>query len=140
MIGGFSEEVIVNEDMLFCAKFLNVGETVTYTSEASVYHSHNYSLEMLFRRYFDIGVFFAQGAVEMAGISAEGEGFRFIIRSIQTLLTQRKFQWIPRLFIETIVKIIAFWVGISYKHLTPAFCSHLSTQPFFWLPDRVNEK
>ncbi|RLC33815.1 MAG: hypothetical protein DRZ76_03840, partial [Candidatus Nealsonbacteria bacterium] len=73
-LGGFKNNVIVNEDMLFAAKAILEGYSVYYTADARVYHSHPYSLAQTFRRYFNIGRFFAanKGIFERTGIKKYG--------------------------------------------------------------------
>ena len=43
-VGGFSEELIVNEDMFLCSALLHAGYSVAYQAQAAVFHSHDYSL------------------------------------------------------------------------------------------------
>ena len=43
-LGGFKNDVIVNEDMLFAAKAILQNHSVYYSATAKVYHSHPYSL------------------------------------------------------------------------------------------------
>ena len=57
-VGGFEEGLIMNEDMAFAARAILNGKKVAYISDAKVWHSHDYSTKDIFRRYFDIGIFF----------------------------------------------------------------------------------
>lgn len=65
--------------MYVAAKMLKCGWKVAYCANATVYHSHNYSLLDEFRRYFDIGVFNAREPWVLAEFGvAESEGVKFI--------------------------------------------------------------
>jgi rhamnosyltransferase len=133
MAGGFSESVIVNEDMLLCAQLIRSGGSIAYVAEATVYHSHNYTFNKLFGRYFDIGVFFSQNARELNGVKVTNEGWRFFSQALQYLLKKGMFFWIPRLAIETVIKFIAFQSGKKYRRFPIEICAHLSDQPQFWV-------
>ena len=45
--------------MFLAVKLMLNGYKIAYQPETVVYHSHNYPLSILFKRYFDIGVFLA---------------------------------------------------------------------------------
>lgn len=131
-LGGFSENVIVDEDLEFCTRMLRAGFSVAYQSQAIVYHSHNYSLSQLFRRYFDIGVFFRQARNTLFDIPIYNEGRKYISQSIQRLVTQNNLHWIPRFMVESIVKYFAFRLGLGYRFIPYPVKHHLSGQAYFW--------
>jgi rhamnosyltransferase len=131
-IGGFSEKVIVNEDMHLCANLIHNGYTVAYQSEAIVYHSHNYRLNQLFKRYFDIGVFFSQASNLIRDIQPDREGLRLILEQIRALKNIHAYSWIPRVFLETFVKYTAFQIGKRQRYLPRALKTRLSGQAYYW--------
>ena len=49
----FDEELIMSEDQQFSRDVIAAGYAVVYQPESVVRHSHNYSLAICFRRYFD---------------------------------------------------------------------------------------
>ena len=49
----FDEELIMSEDQQFSRDVIAAGHVVAYQPESVVRHSHNYSLPICFRRYFD---------------------------------------------------------------------------------------
>lgn len=52
-LGGFDFPLKTNEDMFFAAKAINAGYRVSYSSNAKVYHSHNFGLvEQYWRNYY----------------------------------------------------------------------------------------
>lgn len=130
--GGFPERVILNEDMLLCARLLRQGHTVAYQSEARVYHSHNYSLLQQFRRYFDIGVAMSQASEDLGGARAGGEGVRFAVRQIRHLATHGAWTWIPRSAIESCLKYTAYQLGRRERLLPRPAKRLLSMHSFFW--------
>lgn len=54
----FSEEIVMVEDQEWCKRAIESGFTVVYEASSLVYHSHNHSLKMIYRRHFDYGVSF----------------------------------------------------------------------------------
>jgi rhamnosyltransferase len=52
----FPEEFRVFEDVGIAKRILDAGWSVVYEPAAAVYHSHDFPLGTLFKRYFDIGV------------------------------------------------------------------------------------
>jgi rhamnosyltransferase len=51
----FSETIVMTEDQAWSRRVLEAGYTIIYSPEAAVSHSHNYSLQQAFRRFFDSG-------------------------------------------------------------------------------------
>jgi rhamnosyltransferase len=77
-VSGFPEKTIMNEDMCLVAKFLQKGYRIAYQADAAVYHSHNYSLAMQFKRHFDIGVFFNRNRWMRDLARSDKEGVKYL--------------------------------------------------------------
>ena len=73
-VGGFPERVIMDEDVLLCARPLCAGYRAAPQAEAAVYHSHHYTLSQQFKRYFDIGTFISQAGEALEGAKTGEEG------------------------------------------------------------------
>jgi rhamnosyltransferase len=52
----FPDDLKVFEDVGIAKRILDSGWSIVYEPEAAVYHSHDFRLDVLFKRYFDIGV------------------------------------------------------------------------------------
>jgi len=52
----FPEELKVFEEVGIAKRILDSGWSIVYMPEAAVYHSHDFPFDILFKRYFDIGV------------------------------------------------------------------------------------
>jgi len=116
-LGGFKNNVIVNEDMLFAAKAIKAGYAVNYNAEAKVYHSHSYSLPQMCKRYFKIGRFFADNKwlLQYAGLKYYGGN---ILKSgIITFWKEKKPHYIVALLAELAIKAIAYKLGWYYQLL-----------------------
>jgi rhamnosyltransferase len=131
--GGFPADVIMNEDMVLCARVLDRGLAVAYAADAVARHSHDYSIAQQFRRYFDIGVFFAQQRELLRGISAGGEGMRFALAQLAWLLRRGHPLWAARAPFEIAAKWLAFRCGRSYRRLPKRLVPRLSLHRSFWM-------
>jgi rhamnosyltransferase len=131
-LGGFSEEVIVNEDMHFCARLLQAGYRVAYQADAVVYHSHDYRLGEQFQRYFDIGVFFSQASKQLGGVKTSGRGVRFAFGQIGYLLERGAWYWIPRSMAESSLKMAGFILGKRSQALPLWLRRACSRQKHYW--------
>jgi rhamnosyltransferase len=131
-IGGFPEDLVVNEDMKLCAELLHAGYTVAYQAEAEVYHSHNFSIGEKFGRFFDIGVFFDQAGDPIESQSPIGRGRSFAFEQIRYLVRTGKWLWVPASAAESLIKLIAFELG-KRSRVFPAWIKRiLSRQKYYW--------
>ncbi|WP_347558817.1 glycosyltransferase family 2 protein [Robbsia sp. KACC 23696] len=110
-VGGFPSNLIFGEDMYVAAKLLLDGWKISYESSAICKHSHNYSLEEEFRRYFDMGVFHARESwISDAFGSANNEGKRFV-RSELKYVRSGGLAFIFKSMIRTFVKLLGYKIG-----------------------------
>lgn len=133
-VGGFSESVIVNEDMHLCAKLLRAGHAVAYCADAEVYHSHDYTVRQQFGRYFDIGVFMTQAGDQLRAAAVGAEGRRYAFAQLKYLLARGEWAWMPRSVAESAVKFVGFHFGLRQRCLPGKWKRKLSLHPFYW-PD-----
>jgi rhamnosyltransferase len=116
-LGGFKNNVIVNEDMLFAAKAIMAGYDVYYTPEAQVYHSHSYSLPQIYKRYFKIGRFFADNKWLLRYGGIKHYGGNIVKSGIATFWKEKKPHCIVALLAELAVKTIAYKLGWYHQLL-----------------------
>ncbi len=116
-LGGFPDDVIMNEDMVLCARLLHDGRTVAYVADAVVRHSHRYTIAQQFRRYFDIGVFFATHGHLLPGARTGGEGVRFVTYQLRGLLRRGHLGWAIRCPWENAAKLLGFRLGRWHRRL-----------------------
>lgn len=116
-VGRFPDDVIMNEDMVLCARLLHSGRTIAYVADAVVQHSHNYTIAQQFRRYFDIGVFFATHGHLLPGARIGGEGMRFVAYQFWGLLRTGRLGWAIRCPCENAAKLFAMRLGGLHRLL-----------------------
>jgi rhamnosyltransferase len=135
-VDSFPDHNIVSEDTYVAARMLLRGWKVGYCAEATVFHSHAYSLRQEFQRYFDIGVFHAREPwirTEFSG--AEGEGWRFAISEAKHLIRHDPLAF-PMALVRTPIRYLGFRAGLLEKHLPHELKARLSMQKKFWAAER----
>ena len=130
-VGMFAEDVIMNEDMLMCAKLLNAGHAVAYAADAQVYHSHDYSLLQTFRRYFDIGVFFARH-FNLSNLATNGRGAAYTRELLAHIVKQGDVTAFFFAVGETCAKFAGFNLGKLEKFIPLVVKRRLSMHAGFW--------
>jgi len=131
-VGGFPENTIVSEDMYVAAKMIIGGWKIAYRADATVFHSHGYTMFQEFQRYFDIGVFNARESWirQRFGI-AESEGGRFVRSEIAYLMKKNPFL-LPGSLLRTFLKLLGYRLGVNEAKIPVFIKAHLSMQKVYW--------
>jgi polysaccharide biosynthesis protein PslC len=132
-LGCFQEGLIFGEDTCAAGRILQKGYAIAYVAEATVFHSHNYSLLQEFRRSFDIGVLHSSEhwLIETYG-RAEGEGSRYVRFELSMMLQQKKFYLFPVLFLRNLAKYSGYKLGSKYHVLPQWLLPKLSMNSGWW--------
>lgn len=131
-VGGFPSHVILGEDTYVAAKMLLAGWKVAYMADATVYHSHEYSIWQEFKRYFDTGVFHSREPWFRAAFgTAEGEGRRFV--QAELLYLWRKAPClIPMMFLRDAMKFLGYRLGLWERLLPLPLKRAMSMNRNYW--------
>lgn len=111
-LGGFPENIIMFEDLIFAAKAILKGYKIAYVPDAKVWHSHNFSLLQQFRRYQDAGISLLNNSWIFEYTKANREGVEFLKRQIVYLSRNHQYQWISYAIAESAFKFAGFWLGL----------------------------
>jgi rhamnosyltransferase len=132
-IGLFKEDLISTEDTYAGARMLLAGYRIAYIADATVYHSHNYTISEEFRRYFDIGVFHRREKWIMETFGrAEGEGTRFVLSELQYIAREVKYGLLPEFFVRNILKYLGFFLGRQHEKLPIKIIRKISRNKNYW--------
>jgi rhamnosyltransferase len=138
--GYFTEGLIFGEDTCIAGKLLSSGYQIAYAAEATVIHSHNYTLAQEFHRSFDIGVLHRTESWLLTTYGkAEGEGFKYIKFELAAIQKNRKFQLIPAFFCRNLAKFSGYKLGSMYYVLPHWLAAKLSMNKNWW-PRQVDIK
>lgn len=107
-LGGFDGKVFkVSEDMYFCHKAILSGYSIMYCAESIVTHSHNLTLKQLYKRYYDIGLFFAQNP-EFKKYKSTDSGlslaFYILGKALKHFDIPVLFRWLPDMLVRYLGK------------------------------------
>ncbi len=132
-VGGFPERTLTWEDQHIAARLIAKGYKIAYVADAQVYHSHLYTIEEEFQRYFDTGSFLNKESwmCEMAG-RAEGEGMRLLKEQIKYLVKTQNTHLIPYSLITTIIKYMGYRTGMLEPSLPLKLKRAFSQQKYYW--------
>ncbi len=120
-LGGFPDDVVMFEDMIYAAKLIRNGYRIAYVPEAKVIHSHNYSLAEQFKRYFYAGVSFKKQPRFLEYAKADQEGVRFLRRQVRYLLKKGTYCWMFYALFEALCKYCGYHLGLHYDKIPMAF-------------------
>jgi rhamnosyltransferase len=132
-VGGFPKHIIMNEDMIMAARLLLADYKIIYNAKARVWHSHNYSISLYFKRYFDIGAVLNMNSWMLDYARIEGEGARFIKDQLRFLVNNHYWHWIPYSFMLSLAKYAGFKLGLIQNKLPANFKKQLSLNKIFWM-------
>ena len=131
-VGNFPEDALFAEDQIVSGHMLIAGYKLAYVAEATVTHSHDYSIGQDFKRYFDVGVFHARNSwLKQTFGTAEGEGLRFV-RSEAKYVLKHEPMSVFSVLVRTLAKYLAYRLGLLERFLSPWFKRRLSMSPSYW--------
>ena len=131
-VGGFPNRTIMNEDMFLAARLLQKGYKIAYSPKAAVYHSHDYSLSIQFKRYFDIGVFFSRNRWIRDLAKPGREGVEYLKEEIKFLIADKELKWMPFAILEAAARFLGYRIGFFEKSFPLWLKKRISYNKNFW--------
>ena len=126
------QRAICSEDLYAAARLLDNGYRIAYAADATVFHSHGFTLGEEFCRYFDIGVFHRdQGWISERFGGANREGLAFVGSELAYLAGRAPWR-IPEALLRTLSKYVAFRAGKAYQGLPRWLPPRLSASVTHW--------
>ena len=136
-LGGFPRPVILNEDNILAGRAIEKGFSISYTAEAEVIHSHNYSGIKQFHRNFDIGVSHAMYPDIFLDFPSEGEGMRLVKQTVRYVCARKRPWLVFKVVWLSAWKYLGYSLGKRYKKLSKKTIYRFTMNPVFW--DRFYE-
>ena len=131
-LGGFRRDLILGEDMEFAARAIRAGYANMYCATACVFHSHDYAVWQVLRRYFDIGVFDGRNAWMRESFgSHSSEGARFVTSELRYVASRSPME-IPKSLLQTAAKLLGYRLGRVDRLIPRMIKRRLSMLPVFW--------
>ncbi|MGZ4316175.1 MAG: glycosyltransferase family 2 protein [Gaiellaceae bacterium] len=131
----FSEDILMAEDQDWSVRVLRAGYALRYEPEASVRHSHAYSIRSAFRRFFDSGA--TADRTYLAGASharrtLHRNALRYARGEVAWLWRTRQQAWIPYTVVYELSKYLGLALGRRHRRLPRRLKQRLSTRPAYW--------
>jgi len=131
----FASDIVIAEDLEWCARLLLAGHEIAYVPESVVRHSHDYSLADALKRYFDQGAaaersFMAGG--RSAPATVRGDGIRFVRGELGWLWRSGRRRAIPYTLAHEATRFAGFQLGVHHRHVPRALRSRISRTSVYW--------
>lgn len=110
-LGGFDYPIKTNEDMFFAAKAINSGYKISYTANALVYHSHNFSFIEQYRRNYIQGYEIEKHRELLNNVELDSEGLKLVKFVSGALLKKFKFISFIYFVIDCVFRVIGSKFG-----------------------------
>jgi rhamnosyltransferase len=129
----FPDELKVFEDVGIAKRILGSGWSIVYDPEAAVYHSHDFSLDILFKRYFDIGVVYQRLGIwdERSRASLWRDGWSAFKDKLFSLLKEERPEGTGSSLVQDVGKYVAIQLGRNERLLPRVVKKKLSLYSLF---------
>lgn len=119
-IKGFKKDLNTNEDMEYAARAILNNKKIYYNATAKVYHSHNFNILEVWKRYNQIGIFFKENSWISQSVAlyikTESSGVKQAKAELVFILKNRPF-YLFKSVLFSFTKFIAFKLG--YRRNSP---------------------
>ncbi len=129
----YKNEIIVSEDYEWASRMLRLGYKIVYANDATVMHSHSYTLKQLFQRNFDIGISY-RSIYHNANLPAFiNRGLKILTQEIKDLYNSGNAKLIPEAIFRNMIRFIAIQMGRSeWLFSKRVKRDYLSGQRWYW--------
>lgn len=105
-----NKDLPTNEDMYIAYKLIMNDLKIKYCSDSVVYHSHQFTLKQLYKRYYDTGLFFAQNSY-LNEYDANKTGGSLAIYILNRAIYEKKLKVLVRFLPDMFVRYIGMKMG-----------------------------
>lgn len=129
----FPDDLKVFEDVGIAKRILDATWSIIYEPEAAVYHSHDFPLHQLFKRYFDIGVIYQQLGIwnDNSRRSVRRTGWKGLQTKLSRLFEEKRFSETASSVVKDVGKFIAIELGRRERVLPRVIKKKLSRYNLF---------
>ncbi|WP_048717629.1 glycosyltransferase family 2 protein [Bacillus sp. 522_BSPC] len=114
-LGGYDFDVGTNEDVVYALNVIISGKSILYNSKSKVYHSHNFEVGSVYKRYKLIGSFEKRYQNDLKDYSSLGEGRKLLYFLLKNLLKRFKIKDLLLLGIDLLTRYLGYKKGYSMK-------------------------
>ena len=127
----FDTTLIMSEDQQVSRDLIQAGYSVVYQPESVVVHSHNYTLNVCFRRYFD-SVYSLTQIFSTHGMGTSAAmGFSYLFREIAHMVRHHPL-WLPYYALYTAAKTAGTLAGHYAEKMPRSWARRMSLHRYYW--------
>jgi rhamnosyltransferase len=137
----FADDLYFLEDQDWSRRVLLAGYGIRYEPEASVRHSHAYTVRAAFKRFFDTGASAERGFLAGGSNSSRvlvREAFRYAGEELAWLVRTGHGRWIPHAAVYELAKFVGLQLGAQHRRLPLWLKRRCSSLPAYW--DQVDRE
>jgi rhamnosyltransferase len=129
----FPEDINAYEDFSFAIQVLRQGYSIAYEPQASVYHSHNYTILKSFQQYFDSGVLYRRRQLwdGQQTNRMRSDGMRYVWNEMNYLLQHGAARRLPYVLCYEAARYAGIVLGRNEQLLPAAFKKRASSHHLF---------
>lgn len=109
-LGGYDFFTPTNEDVILANNIIESGKTFIYQPESKIWHSHKFSIQEIYNRYFDIGKF-EKSYLEKLEIESNDEGKKMAKIIGLKLIKNLNFKDIVLFIFNILIRYYAYKMG-----------------------------
>lgn len=125
------KDLIINEDMYLAYKLIMNGYKIKYCGDSEVIHSHTFTLEQLFKRYFDTGVFLKQNDYFLK-YNSNDSGLALAKYVFKRALEDKNFKVLFNIIPNFASRFIGNNMGKRYLKLSDKSIMNLTSYKNYW--------
>ena len=124
----FAEDILMSEDLAWALDVLSENYKIAYAAESMVTHSHDYSIKMIFKRYFDFGVSHSEISWENVSENAYySRGLAMLCSELGYLVRSGQSSWIPTAMAYDMAKACGLFLGQHNQSVPRCVRRHLTS-------------
>lgn len=127
----FETTLIMSEDQQVSRDLIRAGYSVVYQPASVVIHSHNYTLGVVFRRYFDSVYSLTQIFPKHDMGTSASMGFTYLFREIGHMLRHHPL-WFPYYVLYTAAKTAGTLAGHFAEKMPRSWARRMSLHRYYW--------
>lgn len=127
----FDESLVMSEDQQWAKDVMGRGYEIVYEPQAAVYHSHNYGIIGVFKRYFDSGASLRHVTGGKTGLSWR-HNCAYVLEELRLAVREESLLRAPYVLLYEAARMAGYSLGRLEPWIPLWVKKRLSSNPAFW--------